>query len=136
MKHIKQYEKFFWNRHLDQENNDNLRHKRSLKLANSNNSFSKEEMDELTKLGFAQDGNDIIYNKSKSLVLKVFKKSISFKGVVDTFYTLYINYNPSFQHIIKNPEHFKDFQMNLLDSKSETYDTFKELIDHIKTYIK
>jgi len=97
--------------------------------------FTEDEIIELGKLGFVLVDGKFEYSDNVN-TLSVYKDSVSHRGVTEEWYGLHIKYDKMFNHMKNSPKHFQKFDMSILNSKHETYDTFEELVDNVKIYMK
>lgn len=123
MKHLRLFENFF------------RKEKEDIKKMG----FSPEEEIELEKLGFKKvesedEDKDKFVCKTNILTLTVTKDSLSYRGRTEVWYSLNIKYDEMFNKMLQNPKHFQDFDVSLISSKRESFDTFEELLDNIKIY--
>ncbi len=103
--------------------------------------FSPEEEIELEKLGFKKvesedEDKDKFVCKTNISTLTVVKDSLIYKKTTEVWYSLNIKYGEMFNKMLQNPQHFQNFDMSLISSKRKSFDTFDELLDNIKIYIK
>jgi hypothetical protein len=103
--------------------------------------FSPEEEIELEKLGFKKvesedEDKDKFVCKTNISTLTVVKDSLIYKKTTEVWYSLNIKYDEMFNKMLQNPQHFQNFDMSLISSKRKSFDTFDELLDNIKIYIK